>query len=107
MMKFYPEIIVFFFVVLEDEMVSSTTSVSSISRDLDKQIEELESELDKKLTKKQKYKALYKEERGKYEAAKAEHGDELQKKDAEIARLKRRISEIPNEYDLKMRALEV
>ncbi|KAL4228663.1 Calcium binding and coiled-coil domain (CALCOCO1) like [Mactra antiquata] len=88
------------------ESTPMTSTTSSIAGDIDKQIEELEAELDKKIVNKQKYKALYKDEKMKNETAKLKYDEELQQKDTEISRLKKRISELPNEYDLKMRALE-
>ena len=71
------------------------------------QVEDFERELDSRLAKKLKYKNLYKQEREKVEGMRRQSEVELKKKDEEIDRLKKQIKDLPNNWDLKVRALEV
>lgn len=87
--------------------MSEAESEAASSQDLIVEVEALESELDKKILKKDKYKKLWAEEREKNETLKKKHADQVQEKEAEIARLKKRIRELPSDWDLKLRALEV
>ncbi|XP_045210114.1 tax1-binding protein 1 homolog isoform X2 [Mercenaria mercenaria] len=86
--------------------VSEADTEMGTSQDLVDEVEEFERDLDEKILKKEKYKKLYKEEQEKIENLIKKHADELQEKDSEIAKLKKRLREVPNEWDLKLRALE-
>lgn len=87
--------------------MSEADSEPTSSQDLIVEVEALESALDKKILKKDKYKKLLGEEREKNENLKKKHAEEIQEKEAEILRLKKRIRELPSDWDLKLRALEV
>ena len=80
--------------------VSEAETEIGTPNDLLGEIEQLESDLDKKITKKNKYKQLYKEQ----QEARLE---ELKEKDAEIAKLKKKLRDPSFEMDFKIRALEV
>lgn len=86
--------------------VSEVESEVSTAQDLVSEVDDLEKALDRKILKKEKYKKLYAEESKKNESLKKMHAEVLAEKEAEIARLKKRIRELPNDWDLKLRALE-
>ena len=84
--------------------ISTVSDISEISaKVLEQEVENLTLELEKKLNKKQQYKELYQTEK----TAKDEMANQLSEKQAEVEKLKARIVEIPNEWDLKLRTLEV
>ena len=84
--------------------ISTVSDISEISaKVLEQEVENLTLELEKKLNKKQQYKELYQTEK----TAKDEMAYQLSEKQAEVEKLKARIVEIPNEWDLKLRTLEV
>lgn len=70
---------------------------------LEQELENLSAELEKKVTKKEKYKEMYNAEK----SANEQLSKELEEKQLEVDKLKARIIEIPNEWDYRLRALEV
>ena len=82
-------------------------TLEPLKQEIDRQVEDLEREMEEGLTKKLKYKNLYRRERETNTRLTETHAATMADKNAEIRRLKQRLMEIPSEYDLKMRALEV
>ena len=59
------------------------------------------------MEKKLKYKKLYQQEKDKVDRAMAIHAEDMKVKNEEIEKLKKQIRELPNSWELKVRALEV
>lgn len=79
------------------------SEVECPSKALEQEFEDLSAELEKKLAKKEKYKEMYNAEK----SANEQLSRELEEKQLEVDKLKARVIEIPNEWDYRLRALEV
>ena len=89
------------------DTVTEDIEVEPVGEELERQVDDIQRELETRQEKKNKYKALYMKEKEKMENLVEQHGAEMKQKDEMIETLKKRIDELPNTWDMKVRALEV
>ena len=87
--------------------MTESINLEPVTQELERQVDDFQHELEARQEKKNKYKALYIKEKEKLEGLVEKHAEEIKEKDELIETLKKRIEELPNTWDMKVRALEV